>query len=298
MACAGVRERHVTRRALVLFVLLIAIGCRERGERVVVGSKNFGEQVLLGEIAAQAIERSGGVHVERRFNLGGTFICDRALRSGDIDLYVEYSGTALTAILKKPPVSDPKTARDAVRSAYGAAGLEWMDGLGFENTFALVVRPADSERLRLARISDLAAHPELRPAFGYEFMEREDGFRGLARTYGIAFREPPKIMELGLLYRALAEQQADVVAGNSTDGVIDTLGLRVLEDDRRYFPPYEAAIVARRATLDRHPAVRSALTKLAGTITADTMRRMNARAESGGATAEEVARDFLDARGS
>jgi glycine betaine/choline ABC-type transport system substrate-binding protein len=276
----------------VLVLALVVGGCRS-GDRIVVGSKNFGEQVLLGEILAQTIERETRLPVERRLNLGGTFVCDRALRAGEIDVYVEYTGTAYTAISKQPPISDRGRVLAEVRQRYREAGLEWLDPLGFENTFAMVVRGDDAERLGIRKISDLAAHPEFRAAFGYEFMERADGFAGLARAYQIHFREPPRVMELGLLYRALVDRQADIVAGNSTDGLIASLKLRVLDDDRAYFPPYDAVPVARDEILERHPEVRAAIGRLGGRITADEMRRLNYRVDGERVAAEQVAADFL-----
>ncbi len=281
-------------RALITLLAVAAAGCHAREERIVVGSKNFGEQVLLGEIVARTIERHTGLAVERRLNLGGTFLCDRAIRAGKLDLYVEYTGTAYTAILKRPPIADPKQVLAEAREAYAKDGLEWLSPFGFDNTFAIVVRGADADRLGLRSISGLAAHTDWRAGFGYEFMERSDGFRGLAKVYGLAFRKPPRIMELGLLYRALVENQVDVVAGNSTDGLIASLDLRVLEDDRRYFPPYEAAPIVRRELLERRPEVRKALESLAGSISAETMRRLNYRVEGERRLAEEVAGDFVE----
>ena len=186
-------------------------GCRP-ADRVVVGSKNFSEQVLLGEIVAQSIERRANVPVQRRLGLGGTFVCDHALRAGEIDVYVEYTGTAFTAILKRAPISDRARVLAEVRNTYAESAIEWTNPLGFENAFALVVRGEDSERLGVRKISDLAAHPDWRAAFGYEFMERADGFAGLARTYGLRFDQQPRTLDLGLLYRALVDHQADVAA--------------------------------------------------------------------------------------
>jgi glycine betaine/choline ABC-type transport system substrate-binding protein len=267
-------------------------GCRP-ADRVVVGSKNFSEQVLLGEIVAQSIERRANVPVQRRLGLGGTFVCDHALRAGEIDVYVEYTGTAFTAILKRAPISDRARVLAEVRNTYAESAIEWTNPLGFENAFALVVRGEDSERLGVRKISDLAAHPDWRAAFGYEFMERADGFAGLARTYGLRFDQQPRTLDLGLLYRALVDHQADVAAGNSTDGLIASLGLRVLTDDRGYFPPYDAVPVARRSVLDRHPAVRAALESLGGRISAEEMRRLNYRVDGDKVSAEQVAREFL-----
>ena len=290
--------RLVKARALLLALALLigalaAAGCRRTDRRVRIGSKNFSEQVLLGEIVAQALE-TRGVAVDRRFSLGGTFVCHKALVAGELDLYPEYTGTAFTAILAQKPVSDPAAVRTAVAREYAKQwDLVWSPPLGFENTFALIVRGKDAQRLGLAKISDLAAHSELRPGFGYEFLEREDGYKGLARAYGLAFQKRPAEMDLGLLYPALASGQVDVVAGNSTDGLIAAQGAVVLVDDRRYFPPYEAAFVVRGAAWRARAAVRETLTALGGTIDAPAMRRMNAAIDRDKRRPEEVAREFL-----
>ena len=219
-----------------------------RPERIVVGSKNFTEQVILGELMAQTIERYAGLPVDRRLNLGGTFICDRAIQTGDIDLYVEYSGTALTAVFKQPVQRDPRVVLDQVRQMYADTGRSMLAPLGFSNTFAILVRAADARERGLTRLSELAAHaPGWRAAFGYEFLDRPDGYSGLAATYGLRFLEPPRVMDLTLIYRALAEGQVDVVAGDATAGLIDALHLSMLEDDRQYFPPYDAVPVDARA---------------------------------------------------
>jgi glycine betaine/choline ABC-type transport system substrate-binding protein len=272
-------------------VLVALTACRAR-DTVRVGSKNFTEQVVLGEIAAQALE-AAGLQVERKLDLGGTFVCHQALVAGELDLYPEYTGTAFTAILKQKPVSDPEAVRRAVAREYADRWkLSWSPPLGFENTFALVMRADDARRLGIAKISDLAAHPELRPGFGYEFFERADGYPGLAAAYGLAFRARPKEMDLGLLYAALEQNQVDVVAGNSTDGLIAAMGLAVLEDDRRYFPPYEAAFVARR-TLFGDPRARPTLDGLGGAISVEAMRKMNAAVDRDGRHPRDVAREFL-----
>jgi glycine betaine/choline ABC-type transport system substrate-binding protein len=259
------------RVAAALAVAMLG-ACGPRAD-VVVGSKNFTEQRILGELLAQTIE-AAGLRVDRRLDLGGTFVCDRALRAGQIDVYVEYTGTALAAILKEPP-GERDAVRARVREAYARDGLVWTAPLGFENTFALVVRGADARDEGLATISDaVRLAPAWRAGFGYEFNDRADGYPGLARAYGLRFAEV-RIMDLGLLYRALAERKVDLVAGNSTDGVIDRLDLRILADDRHYFPPYDAAPVVRRATLEAHPALRAALDGLGGRLDAAAMRRLN-----------------------
>lgn len=291
---------HRAALGLLLFSLLLGSGCgAERGERIIIGSKNFTEQIILGELLAQLLEARTDLQVERRFDLGGTLICQEALRTGAIDLYAEYTGTALTVILDEPPSQDPDAVFRQVKDEYARRfDLEWMPPLGFNNTFAIVVRGEDARRLHLTAISDLAPHtPDWRAGFGYEFMERPDGFQGLAETYNLRFGSPPRTMELGLLYRALKDKQVDVVAGNSTDGLIDALDLVVLEDDRHYFPPYYAAPVARRGTLQANPAVRSALDDLAGKISEQEMRRMNYAVDGEGRQVKQVVADFLRSEG-
>ena len=281
------------RAALFAAAFSILCGCRGTARAVRIGSKNFSEQVLLAEIAAQGLE-TRGVRVDRRLNLGGTFVCHRALTSGELDLYPEYTGTAFTAILARKPVSDPAAVRDAVAREYRRRwGLVWSPPLGFENTFALIMRGPEARRLGIRRISDLSAHAAgLRPGFGYEFLEREDGFPGLARAYGLAFGLRPAQMDLGLLYPALESGKVDVIAGNSTDGLIAALDAVVLEDDRHYFPPYEAAFVVRGDTWRSNAAVREVLGSLAGKIDATAMRRMNAELDRDKRRPEVVAREF------
>jgi osmoprotectant transport system substrate-binding protein len=274
--------------------------CSTCGEQtLVVGAKNFTEQVVLGEILAQHVEAATGTRVERRFYLGGTYIAHQALLAGRIDVYVEYTGTALTAVIRESVVSDPRTAYEIVRSAYASQfGLEVGPPLGFENTFAIVVRGEDARRLQLVSLSDAVPHArQWRAGFGYEFMERPDGFQGLAKAYGLQFAAAPRIMDLGLLYRGLTERQVDLVAGNSTDGPITALDLFVLEDDRRYFPPYEAVPVSRTESLARHPGFRPALEQLRGRIDASQMRRMNHAVDGQHRDVSDVAREFLQQSG-
>jgi len=272
-----------------------AIASTGRGDRITVASKNFTEQVLLGELMAQAIERYAKLPVDRRLNLGGTFICDRALRGGDADVYVEYSGTALTAIFKQPIERDAARVLETIRTAYADIGVTMLDPLGFNNTFAILVRRGDATARGLTRLSQLAAHAGgWRAGFGYEFIEREDGYRGLASTYQLSFREPPRVMDLTLIYRALADNQVDVIAGDATAGLIDTLELTVLDDDRHYFPPYDAVPLVRSATLLKHPEVGRALRRLAGQLDAAAMRRMNYAIDGKHLDPSAVVREFLD----
>jgi osmoprotectant transport system permease protein len=293
------RSRRFSRAAAAAIVLACAIGAAvaawPRSERIIVGSKNFTEQVILGELMAQAIERYAGLPVDRRLNLGGTFICDRAIQTGDIDLYVEYSGTALTAVFKQPVERDPRRVLDQVRQLYADTGRSTLAPLGFSNTFAILVRGEDARERGLSRLSELAAHaPGWRAAFGYEFLERPDGYTGLAATYGLRFREPPRVMDLTLIYRALAEKQVDVVAGDATAGLIEALNLTMLEDDRQYFPPYDAVPVMHTPTLLRHPEIGRAISRLAGQVTAAAMRKMNYAVDAQRADPAAVVTAFLD----
>jgi glycine betaine/choline ABC-type transport system substrate-binding protein len=275
----------------VLAAILLLTACAK--ETVVVGSKNFTESVLLGEIVAQRLEKAGCT-VDRRLNLGGSLICDKAIASGQLDVYPEYSGTALTAILHRPVATDRNTVTAQVRSAYASRGLRWNAPLGFENTFAMIVRRADAERLNLQRISDLArVASTFRPGFGYEFTERPDGWNGLQKHYALAFTTAPKTMDLGLTYRALAAGQVDLIAGNSTDGLIDALGLVVLDDDRHFFPPYDAALVSRADLGKKCAAGVAALDSLAGTIDATRMRRLNYEVDGKHRDVKDVAKEFV-----
>jgi len=286
--------------ALAALVALLLSSCwGSRGDRIVVGAKNFTEQAILGEIVATLIERRTPLRVDRRFDLGGTFVCHRALAAGDLDLYVEYTGTALSAILRRPPSPDPAAVYREVSEAYARRfDLRWLPPLGFSNSFALVVRPDDASRLGLRRISDLVkVRDTFRAGFGYEFIERADGYKGLAAAYGFEFSRRPREMDLGLIYRALTDRQVDVVAGNSTDGLIGSLGLVVLEDDRHYFPPYDAAPVARAATLEAHPEVAKLIEQLGGGISAPEMRRMNYAVDGEHRSTREVAVEHLTAKG-
>jgi osmoprotectant transport system substrate-binding protein len=270
---------------------------------VVIGAKNFTEQVVLGELLAQEIEAEGGGPVERRFWLAGSYLCQQALISGRIDGYVEYTGTALTAILKQP--LPPPGARDAASVGRTVARLyaerynvQMGPGLGFQDTFAMVVRAEDARRLGLHTISDVArVAPTWRLGVGYEFAERPDGLPGLASTYGLRFQGAPRTMELGLLYRALAGHQVDIVAGNSTDGAIQALGFVALVDDRQYFPPYEAVPLVRKEALAKWPAIGKAAERLAGRISEDEMRAMNLAVDGRHEDPTEVVRAFRTRKG-
>ncbi len=285
-----------------LFVLSLAglwvASCTSRKNQVSIGSKNFTEQLILGEMLAQTIEHYAYLPIERRFYLAGTYICQQAILAGRIDMYVEYTGTALTAILKQPPQSDRTKVFEIVRNLYRQKfGLDVLPSLGFDNSFAMVMRADEAHHYNLRTLSDLAAvAPRMRMGVGYEFLERPDGYPGLVSTYGLHFAEPPRVMDLGLLYRALQAKQVDIVAGSNTDGLIAALGLVVLEDDKHYFPPYEAVPIVRPQTLQKHPQVRTALNALSGWITAEEMRRLNYAVDGEKKDAAQVVAEFLRQR--
>lgn len=307
------RRRRATRHVVVLALvaaLAVAIGLSGRSAAgradLVIGSKNFTEQVVLGELMAQVIERQAGLKVERRLNLGGTAIAHEALLSGGIDVYVEYTGTSLTAIFNEPPAADSEAVFQMVRDRYAAVGVTLMPRLGFNNTFAILVRGEDAKRLGWKTVSDLAAAfrspPTVRlkadatfkAGFGYEFLERPDGFKGLSAAYGLQFAQAPRVMDLNLIYRALAAGEIDVTAGDATSGLIETLGLTVLDDDRRYFPVYDAVPVARASVMRQYPAAAAAIRSLAGRVSAADMRRMNFAVDGEKQDPAVVVRAFLD----
>ena len=286
--------------AVVILSCLLTGACLPaRDNVIVVGSKNFTEQLILGELIAQQIEATTRLPVERRFYLAGTFICQQAILSGRIDMYPEYTGTALTAILKQNPAGSSEQVYDRVKSEYSSRfNLELGPPFGFNDTFAIEVRGEDAQRLHLKTISQVATYtPHWRAGFGYEFMERPDGYKGLAATYGLRFAEPPRIMDLGLLSRALKEKQVDLIAGNTTDGLIPALNLFVLDDDRHYFPPYEAVPVIRQQVLVKHPAVLDAMSGLAGKINDQEMRELNYAVDGHHRDVKEVVAEFRRKKG-
>jgi len=280
-------------------VLLLSSCLSSRSDRIVIGSKNFTESLILGEIMAQQIEAHSNLRVERRFYLAGTYICHQGILAGRIDIYPEYTGTALTAILKKKTQGGEAEVYQQVKSEYERRlGLTLGPGFGFNDTFAMEIRGDDARRLHIRTLSEAAAYaPHWRAGFGYEFMERPDGYRGLAAAYGLRFAAAPRIMDLGLLARALQDHQIDIAAGNTTDGLIPALGLLVLQDDRHYFPPYEAVPVIRLETLRGHPEVGEALAALKGKISDAEMQRLNYAVDGEHRDARQVARDFLHSKG-
>jgi len=270
-----------------------------RSNEPVIGTKNFTEQVVLGELLAQEIEAKAHLKVERRFYLAGSYICQQALVSGRIDAYVEYTGTALTAILKQRLDRDQERVLDTVRRLYAQRyNVTVAPPLGFENTFAMIIRGDDARRYDLGTLSQAAQYtPQWELGVGYEFEQRPDGLPGLSKVYGLRFKEPPRTMDLGLLYRAISSHQVDMIAGNSTDGPIKTLGLTVLEDDKHYFPPYQAVPLVRDDALRRWPQMKTALDALAGKVSADDMRAMNEAVDGEHRDPAVVVREFREKKG-
>jgi osmoprotectant transport system substrate-binding protein len=270
------------------------VGCTKE-RPITVGSKNFTEQVVLGEIVAQHLEHRLGRRVDRKLNLGGTMLAHQALVRGEIDLYPEYTGTALTTILKLPPAHDPAVAMALVRAEYQARfGVEWMDSLGFNNTFAMVIRGEDARKSKIATLSDAARYsPGWNLGVGYEFQQRPDGLAGLLKTYNLPIHGSPKTMDLGLLYKALEQREVSMVAANTTDGQLSVLDVLVLRDDKQYFPPYDCALAVRSESLEANPPLRQALTELVGLFTDLTMRKLNYQVDGAHRPVREVAEQFL-----
>jgi glycine betaine/choline ABC-type transport system substrate-binding protein len=292
------RQRLAKPAALLMLSLisLLSFSCsHSHPDRIVIGSKNFTESLILGELMAQQIEAHSRLKVERRFYLAGTYICQQAVLAGRIDIYPEYTGTALTAILKDKTGSDAQAVYQQVKTEYERRfDLTLGPAFGFNDTFAIEIRGDDARRLHLQTLSEAAAFaPRWRAGFGYEFMERPDGYQGLATTYGLHFAEQPRVMDLGLLARALHDHQIDLAAGNTTDGLIPALDLFVLEDDRHYFPPYEAVPVVREQTIRQHPEIGPLLVELGDKISDQEMSRMNYAVDGQHRDVKDVVRDFL-----
>lgn len=278
-------------RAVVLIAVLL-LGACSREPRVRVASKDFTEQLVLGEIVAEHLENRLHGHVSRRLGLGGTLLTQQAMLNGDIDVYPEYTGTALTAVLKQKPLKDPSEVLKEVRAGYRQWHLEWLGPLGFENTFAMVI-----SKDHVGTLSEAAGSRAWKLGAGYEFAHREDGLPGLVKTYGLRLSGSVKTMDLGLLYQALSKHQVEMVAGNSTDGMLSVLPVTVLSDDKHYFPPYECALVVREEAERQFPALRPALVELSGKISSDTMRRLNYELDGKHRPAREIARGFLKSVG-
>jgi glycine betaine/choline ABC-type transport system substrate-binding protein len=295
---AGWRNRLCGSLALILLALPLPSCAPSHPNRIVIGSKNFTESLMLGELLAQLVESRTPLKVERRFYLAGTYICQQSMLAGRIDLYPEYTGTALTAILKQKVSGDKREVYQQVKSEYESRfNFTLSSPFGFNDTFAMEIRGEDARALNLKTLSQSAqVTSRWHAGFGYEFMERPDGYSGLATAYGLHFAAPPRIMDLGLLAPALKNHQIDMAAGNTTDGLIPALDLFVLEDDRHYFPPYEAVAVIRQQTLQLHPEVADAMAALKDKISDEEMQKMNYALDGQHRDAADVAREFLKSK--
>jgi osmoprotectant transport system substrate-binding protein/osmoprotectant transport system permease protein len=282
--------------SLAIWRSLRGRGNSEAGSRVVVASKDFTESILLAEIVSQSLE-ARGVTVERQYELGGNLPHD-ALVAGRIDLYPEYTGTAYTAILRHPPITDPRAVYDQVKREYVERfNSEVSPPLGFENTFAILVRGTDARRLNVKTISEAVPYArKWRAGFGQDFMTRADGYPGFSKAYGLKFADQPREMDLSLTYIALASNKVDLIAGNSTEGRIAALDFVQLVDDRRYFPPYEAVYLVRKDSLNRVPQLGEVLASLANAISTEEMRRLNYEVDANKRPPAEVVREWLKAR--
>jgi glycine betaine/choline ABC-type transport system substrate-binding protein len=279
--------------SLVVGAVAVLAGCQST-PRIVIGSKNFAEQLLLSEIAAQQIERRLNVSVDRKFQIGGTLLAHEALVKGDIDLYPEYTGTALTAVLKQLAGDDPALVLAEVRSGYKQWNLRWMDPLGFNNTFAMVTMRADAEAHHIRNLSDAGTYqPGWKLGAGYEFVQRADGLPGLKKAYGLRLRDQVHTMDLGLLYAALEQHQVDLAAANSTDGQLSNNMFLALDDDKHFFPPYQAAFVVRESSFAKFPGLEAALKELSGALTTESMRTLNYQLEGLHRPGPKVAAEWL-----
>jgi glycine betaine/choline ABC-type transport system substrate-binding protein len=284
---------------MAMLIILIGITACGDGEKLVtIGSKEFTEQIILREMMAALIEGNSDIKAEQKF-LGGTLICFNSLKNGEIDLYAEYTGTALTAILKQEPMTDPQKVYDTVKDAFkNQYDLVWLKPLGFNNTYTVTMRSDQAQQLGVQKISDLEPHKgDLTSGFTHEFIERPDGYPGLIEHYGWQLEKEPKGMDPGLMYRAIAEGDVDLICGFATDGRIPAFDLVMLKDDKQFFPPYYAAPVVRADTLKNYPELENILNKLAGKIDNTTMGQLNYQVDEEGRKAAEVAREFLQQQG-
>ncbi|BAZ80269.1 ABC transporter permease subunit [Sphaerospermopsis kisseleviana CS-549] len=281
---------------IIVFIIsgLFVFNSQQTSATITIGSKNFTEQVILGEILAQTIENNTNLKVDRKFNLGGTFIAHEAVKAGKIAGYVEYTGTAFAAVLKEKTITDPQVVYERTKKAYQEKyNLTVMQPLGFENTYAMLIRAEDAKKWQVKTLSEIAKYtPQMQAGFGYEFLERADGYPGFSKTYGLKFANI-KQMELGVMYQALKEKQVDFIATNSTDGLIQVLNLVMLADDKKYFPPYEAVPVFNQEILEKYPDLVETINKLAGKISTAEIQQMNYQVDNQSQPVEDVVREWL-----
>lgn len=280
-----------------LLVLSAFTACTS-GKKVVIGSKDFTENKILAEMMAQIVEKNSDLKVERKINMGGTFVCFEALKKGQIDIYPEYTGTGLTAQLKLPVETDPDKVYDTVSTEFSKQfQIKWLKPVGINNTYALAMPRELADKNKIESISDLANYSkDLIFGAEHEFFNRDDGYDGLIKIYGLSFKNTAK-MDVSLKYQAIGQGKMDVTDAFNTDGQLKALNLKVLKDDKNFFPPYYAAPVIREKTLETYPELEELLNKLAGTIDDETMQELNYKADNEKQSIEKVAEDFLKSKG-
>lgn len=281
---------------LAVILILVNITCTKKEKsKIVIGSKNFTEQVILGEMMSVLLEAKTDLQVEHKFNLGGTFICHNALKRGDIDIYAEYTGTALTAILKMEVIAEPEKAYKTIKEMYlEQFNLVWLKPLGFNNTYTLTMRSEQAKKNGIKNITDLKKWKDKFVAgFTSEFMERPDGYPALIKHYDFEFKNKVREMDPGLMYIAMQEKEVDIICGFATDGRIPAFNLVMLEDDKSFFPSYYAAPVVRKETLDKYPEIAGILNQLSGKIDNVAMAELNYKVDEKGEKPREVAKQFL-----
>ena len=302
---ASKSSRRVKRLVIAITsIIVVAAGAftvyskANAADKIVVGSKNYSEQLILGNMLADLVESKTDIEVERKLNLGGSQVAFGAIKNGDVDMFVEYTGTGLVNILNQSPQSDPDKVYDYVKKEFKEQfGIDMLKPLGFNNTYALAVRPDSAEQYNLNTISDLAKVSEgmiMGPTI--EFPNREDGLIGLSKTYNLKFKDV-KAIDGGLRYTALDNHKSDVIDAFSTDGLIEEFGLKVLEDDKNFFPPYYAVPIVKEETIKEHPELKEVLNSLAGVLTDDKMRKLNYKVDSLKESPAKVAKEFLKEEG-
>lgn len=283
----------------LLLVVGLFVGCSGSGNKtVVIGSKDFTENIILGEMIAQMLEANTDLKVERKLNMGGTFVNFEALKKGDIDMYADYTGTGLTAQLKMDVMNDADKVYDIVQKEFNEQfKLKWLKPLGFNNTYAVAVKEDFANKNNINKVSELAPFaPELIFGGEHEFFNRQDGYEGMIEVYGLKFKDVAK-MQVALKYQAVGQDKMDVTDAFATDGQLITYKLKILEDDKGFFPPYYAAPVVRMDTLEKYPEIEEVLNQLGDKINDEEMQQMNYQAEAKKVEIEKVVSDFLKNKG-
>lgn len=284
---------------LVIFMVAVFGGCDKDEKKVVIASKPVTEQYILAEMLTLLIEEHTDIKVEKKLGIGGgTSNIHPAMLKGEIDIYPEYTGTGWLFVLKEELIANPDELYEAVKARYEEEfGILWLDIYGFNDTYALAVKNEIAKKYDLKTYEDLAkVSNQLTFGAEYDFFEREDGYNGLRDTYGLKFKDTKEI-DIGLKYEAIGSNQVDVINAFSTDGLLKEYDLKVLEDNKNFFPPYQAATLVRAETLEKYPELRAVLDKLAGKISEDEMILLNFYVDKEKQDPKEVARDFLKEKG-